>query len=210
MNKQTAQKIIDELAKVYPDPKPALNFSSPYELLIAVILSAQCTDKRVNIVTAELFKEYNTPQKMVTLSVDELGEKIHSCGFFNSKAKHIISASKDIIGRFGGQVPCTVEELQTLAGVGRKTANVVYAFAFGGDAIPVDTHVFRVSRRLGLANANTPVGVEKQLCAIIDKSVWSKAHHYLIFHGRNTCKAIKPRCDTCPLKKYCEFNKNSR
>ena len=210
MDKKTAQNIIDELAIVYPNPKPALNYSSPYELLVAVILSAQCTDKRVNIVTEELFKEYNTPQKMVTLDKESLGEKIHSCGFFNSKAEHILSASQDIIDRFGGQVPETVEELTTLAGVGKKTANVVYAFAFGGDAIPVDTHVFRVSNRLGLAHSKTPLGVEKQLNAILEKSVWSNAHHYLIFHGRNTCKAIKPRCGECPLQKYCEFYKNSR
>ena len=210
MDKKIAQKIMDELALRYPDARPELRFNTAYELLVAVILSAQCTDRRVNIVTERLFKEYNTPEKMITLSKEQLGEKIHSCGFFNSKAEHILSASHDIIERFGGRVPPTVEELQTLAGVGKKTANVVYAVAFGGDAIAVDTHVFRVSNRLGLAKAKTPSEVEKQLNALIDRSLWSKAHHYLIFHGRYTCKAIKPLCGECPLTGMCDFYKNNR
>ena len=207
MDKQTAQAVIDLLAKKYPEAKPELQFGSAYELLVAVILSAQCTDKRVNMVTAELFKEYNTPEKMLTLSVEQLGEKIHSCGFYHSKAQHILSASLDIVERFGGQVPSTVDELKTLAGVGQKTANVVYAVAFGGDAIAVDTHVFRVSNRIGLAHAKTPEETEKQLNAVLDKSVWSKAHHYLIFHGRYTCKAQRPLCGDCPLTALCEFYK---
>ena len=160
MDKSTAQKIIDLLAEKYPDARPELTYSSPYELLVAVILSAQCTDKRVNIVTRELFKEYNTPEKMLTLTKEQLGKMIYSCGFYNSKSEHILSASKDIVERFGGNVPDTIEDLQTLAGVGKKTANVVYAVAFGGDAIAVDTHVFRVSNRIGLADGKTPLKVE--------------------------------------------------
>ena len=205
MDKKQAEKVIDLLKERYPDARPELNYRSAYELLVAVILSAQCTDKRVNMVTKELFKEYDTPEKMITLTKDELGEKIHSCGFYNSKAEHILSASHDIIERFSGKVPSTVEQLKTLAGVGQKTANVVYAVAFGGDAIAVDTHVFRVSNRIGLADGKTPVEVEKQLNAVLDKSVWSKAHHYLIFHGRYTCKASKPTCADCPIKGVCKY-----
>lgn len=204
MDKDVAKIVIERLAERFPDAKPELIYSTPFELLVAVILSAQCTDKRVNIVTGELFKSYNTPEKMLELSEAELAEKIHSCGFYNMKAKHILSTCKDIVTRFKGQVPSTLSELQTLDGVGRKTANVVYAVAFGGNAIAVDTHVFRVSNRIGLAKASNPLDTEKQLNAILDESVWSKAHHYLIFHGRNICKAQKPKCQACPVLDLCE------
>ena len=204
MDKHKADKIISALAAAYPDARPALEFSSPYELLVAVILSAQCTDKRVNIVTKELFKDYNTPEKMLTLSVGELGEKIKSCGLYRSKAAHILSASKDIVEKFGGKVPETQKELKTLAGVGQKTANVVYAVAFGGEAIAVDTHVFRVSNRLGLAESDNVTDTEKSLNNLIDRHLWSKAHHYLIYHGRQVCKAIKPDCENCCVSSLCE------
>ena len=159
-----AQSILDGLAKLYPDAKPALHFNSPYELLVAVILSAQCTDERVNKVTEILFKEHNTPESMLKLTQEQLEKYIFSCGFYRNKAAHILSASRDILEKFGGEVPDTLEQLKTLAGVGQKTANVVYAVAFGGDAIAVDTHVFRVSNRLGLAEGNTPAKVEEGLC----------------------------------------------
>lgn len=204
MDKLKADKIISALAAAYPDARPALEFSSPYELLVAVILSAQCTDKRVNIVTKELFKDYNTPEKMLTLSVGELGEKIKSCGLYRSKAAHILSASKDIVEKFGGKVPESQKELKTLAGVGQKTANVVYAVAFGGEAIAVDTHVFRVSNRLGLAESDNVTDTEKSLNRLIDRHLWSKAHHYLIYHGRQVCKAIKPDCENCCVSALCE------
>lgn len=204
MDKHKADKIISALAAAYPDARPALEFSSPYELLVAVILSAQCTDKRVNIVTKELFKDYNTPEKMLTLSVGELGEKIKSCGLYRSKAAHILSASRDIVEKFGGKVPETQKELKTLAGVGQKTANVVYAVAFGGEAIAVDTHVFRVSNRLGLAESDNVTDTEKSLNNLIDRHLWSKAHHYLIYHGRQVCKAIKPDCENCCVSSLCE------
>ena len=203
MNKSIAKNVVNILALNFKD-KPALNFTTPYELLVAVILSAQCTDERVNKITAELFKEYNTPQKMITLSSEELGKKIFSCGLYKSKAEHIISASKDIIERFNGEVPKTQEELQTLAGVGRKTANVVYSVAMGGDAIAVDTHVFRVSNRIGLVKENDVLKTEKSLMKILDKSDWSRAHHYLIYLGRSYCSARKPDCDNCPISKLCE------
>ena len=204
MDKLKADKIISALAVAYPDARPELEFSSSYELLVAVILSAQCTDKRVNIVTKELFKDYNTPEKMLTLSVDELGEKIKSCGLYRSKAAHILSASRDIVEKFGGKVPETQKELKTLAGVGQKTANVVYAVAFGGEAIAVDTHVFRVSNRLGLAESDNVTDTEKSLNKLIDRHLWSKAHHYLIYHGRQVCKAIKPDCENCCVSSLCE------
>ena len=163
MDKNTSEKILAELERLYPDAKPALQYKSPYELLVAVILSAQCTDERVNKVTDVLFKNYNTPEKMLTLSQEELEKYIFSCGFYRNKAAHILSASRDIMEKFAGEVPSSHDDLKKLAGVGQKTANVVYAVAFGGDAIAVDTHVFRVSNRLGLAHANTPEKTEAQL-----------------------------------------------
>ena len=199
------KEILDELARLYPDAQPALHFKSPYELLVAVILSAQCTDERVNKVTQVLFEKYNTPEKMVTLTQEELEKYIFSCGFYHNKAAHILSASHDILEKFGGQVPPTLEEMKTLAGVGQKTANVVYAVAFGGDAIAVDTHVFRVSNRLGIAEGNTPAKVEEGLCAAIPKELWAKAHHYLIYHGRRVCHSQKPDCGNCTLKEWCKF-----
>lgn len=202
------QKILKELSSLYPDAQPALKFRSPYELLVAVILSAQCTDERVNKVTAVLFENYGTPEKMLTLSQSELEKYIFSCGFYHNKAAHILSASKDIIEKFGGIVPDTLEELKTLAGVGQKTANVVYAVAFGGNAIAVDTHVFRVSNRLGIAEGKTPAKVEEGLCKAIPEDLWSKAHHYLIYHGRRVCHSQKPDCKNCTLKDYCKYFKN--
>lgn len=209
MDKQRADKIIDILSKTYPDAETALDFNSEYELLIAVILSAQCTDKRVNIVTKELFKEYNTPQKMLMLSQEELEKYIHSCGFYHAKARHILSASRDIIDKFDGNVPKTVEELQTLAGVGRKTANVVFSVGFNGQAIAVDTHVFRVSNRLGLVSAKDPYHTEMQLNEVIDKKMWRHAHHFLIHHGRNTCHSRKPDCINCAVRNLCKFYKEN-
>ena len=203
MNKKIAKEIVYRLSKVFLD-KPALNFTTPFELLVAVILSAQCTDERVNKVTKELFKDYNTPEKMVTLSQEELEKYIFSCGLYKSKASHILETSKDIIERFNGEVPNTKEQLVTLAGVGRKTANVVYSVAFKGNAIAVDTHVFRVSNRIGLANAKNVLSTERALMKIIDESDWSKTHHYLIYLGRSFCKAKNPDCENCPIKDLCE------
>lgn len=203
MDKLTAKKVIDTLSKYYDDA-PALRFNTCYELLVAVILSAQCTDERVNKVTAELFKNYSTPKQMVTLSEEELAKKIYSCGLYKNKAKHILQTSKDIIDRFDGQVPNSLEDLRTLAGVGRKTANVVYSVGFKGDAIAVDTHVFRVANRIGLASSSNVLGTEKDLMEILDKSTWSKAHHYIIFHGRAVCKAQNPDCKNCQINDLCE------
>ena len=201
----TTDEILSTLERMYPDAAPALQFGSPYELLIAVILSAQCTDERVNKVTKVLFEKYNTPEKMLTLTQEALEQYIFSCGFYHNKAKHILSASHDIMEKFGGEVPSTLEELRTLAGVGRKKANVVYAVAFHGDAIAVDTHVLRVANRLGIAKGSTSDKVEAGLCAAIPKDLWSKAHHWLIFHWRRVCHSQRPDCDHCPLAPLCEY-----
>lgn len=207
MKKMDKEKALAELASLYPDAKPALNYTTPYELLVAVVLSAQCTDERVNIVTAKLFEKYNTPEAMVTLSQKELEKYIFSCGFYRMKAEHILSASHDILDKFGGEVPGTIEELMSLAGVGKKTANVIYAVAFGGAAIAVDTHVFRVSNRLGLAKGTTPEKVEEDLCKAIPKSDWGKAHHWLIYHGRRVCHSQRPACGECTLAHLCDYYK---
>ncbi len=199
--------ILDILKETYPDVKCALNYETPYELLIATILSAQCTDVRVNIITAELFKEYNTPYKMIELREEELGEMIQSCGLYRNKSKNIIAATAMLISEFNGEVPDNMEELLKLPGVGRKTANVVLANAFGVPAIAVDTHVFRVSNRLGIAKGKTPDEVENGLMKTVPKDMWGYAHHLLIAHGRNLCAARKPKCEECPLAPYCEaFN----
>ena len=207
MKKIEKEQALAELASLYPDAKPALHYTTPYELLVAVVLSAQCTDERVNIVTAKLFEKYNTPEAMVTLSQKELEKYIFSCGFYRMKAEHILSASRDILEKFGGEVPGTVEELMTLAGVGKKTANVIYSVAFGGQAIAVDTHVFRVSNRLGLAKGKTPLEVEENLYKVVPKKNWSKAHHWMIYHGRRVCHSQKPACETCTLSHLCDFVK---
>jgi len=191
--------------RVPPNERPIV--AAVYELLIAVILSAQCTDERVNKVTAELFKEHNTPETMLLLSQEQLEKYIFSCGLYKSKAAHILSATKDIVERFGGQVPESFSDLKSLAGVGQKTANVVSAVWFDKDAIAVDTHVFRVSNRLGLADANTPLKTEEQLKKVIPQKDWSKAHHWLIYHGRRVCHSQKPDCGNCALREYCDYYK---
>ncbi len=205
MEKEKAALIVETLAEIFAD-KPALKFRTPYELLVAVILSAQCTDERVNKVTEVLFEKYDTPEKMLTLSSAELEKYIFSCGFYRSKAAHILSTSADIINKFGGKVPDNLEDLRSLAGVGRKTANVVYSVAFKGNAIAVDTHVFRVSNRLGLANSDDVFKVEQQLMEIIDEKDWSRSHHYLIYLGRSFCSSRAPKCDECPVNGLCEKN----
>lgn len=203
MNKKKANEIISRLATVYPNAKPELEFNSNYQLLVAVILSAQCTDARVNLVTKDLFKNYGTPFEMLKLSVEELAKIILPCGLNNSKAKNIIGATKVIVDKFNGQVPSSFDDLLSLPGVGRKTADVVYSVAFNGDAIAVDTHVFRVSNRIGLVKEKNAYNTEKSLMKIIPRELWSKSHHYLIFHGRRVCKARKPDCENCQIKDLC-------
>ena len=191
------------LRTLYPNAKPALEFKTPFELLIAVILSAQCTDVRVNIVTSRLFPRANTPEAIAALGQTELEKEIHDCGFFRMKAKHILETCDILLQEYGGEVPADFEALQRLPGVGRKTANVVMSVAFHAPAIAVDTHVFRVANRLRLAVGKTPLEVEKGLQKAIPRDDWSDAHHWLILHGRQLCKARKPLCADCPLSPVC-------
>lgn len=190
---------------MYPNAETELVFHSDYELLVAVMLSAQCTDKRVNVVTAELFKEYNTPDKMITLSQEELEKKIFSCGFYKNKAKNILATSKVLCEEYNSKVPNDWDILQTLPGVGRKTANVVAAIAFDMPAIAVDTHVFRVSNRLGIADAKDVLKTELQLQKAIPKEQWLRVHHLIIWHGRRCCESRKPKCDKCDLQGECKY-----
>ncbi len=207
LTKEEIEEVINKLIDLYPDAKSELNYSNPFELLIATILSAQCTDVQVNKITKELFKEYKTPQDFLTLTEEELGKKIKSCGFYKNKSKHILATCELLLKNFDGKVPNTLEELMTLPGVGRKTANVVLSNAFGVPAIAVDTHVFRVSNRIGLADSSNVFDTEKDLMNNINKDMWSKTHHLLIFHGRRICKARNPICDKCPLTDYCFYFK---
>jgi len=206
MDKKIARSVIDALSHHFTD-KPALSFDTDYQLLVAVILSAQCTDERVNKVTERLFVDYGTPEKMLTLSVDQLASKIFSCGLYRSKAEHILSATKSIVEDYGGEVPRDLDKLRSLAGVGRKTANVVASVAFGVNAIAVDTHVFRVANRLGLCNEKNVLKTEYALMNILDEKDWRRAHHYLIYLGRKYCSAKKPNCGECPVKDFCENKK---
>ena len=203
MNKQEASRIVERLKTSYPDAHCELHYDNPFHLLVAVILSAQCTDKRVNQVTKELFRVYDTPQEFAEADILRLEGLIYSCGFYRNKAKNIKSASADIVSRFGGKVPDTFDDLLSLAGVGRKTANVMMAVAFGGHHIAVDTHVFRTSHRLGLSGGKTPYDVEKDLCAVLEPDEYATAHHLLIFHGRYCCKSQHPDCGNCTLREFC-------
>lgn len=197
------KEIFSRLNEKYPAAKCELNYGSVFELLVAVILSAQCTDKRVNEVTKVLFAHADKPEQFAAMKQEELEKLIYTCGFYHNKAKSIISAASDICEKFEGKVPSDLDGLMRLRGVGRKTANVVLNVAFNQPTIPVDTHVFRVSHRLGLSNSNTPEKVEFDLCRIIPENLKQNAHHLLIFHGRYCCKAIKPLCKECPLTDLC-------
>ena len=201
------QQILAQLSKDFPNAASELHFNSPYELLVAVILSAQCTDKRVNQVTPALFNVAPTPDKMAALPIEQIEQLIHSCGFYHSKATYLKEMSQDLLDKFGGQVPNDLKSLQSLKGVGRKTANVVYAVAFGGQAIAVDTHVFRVSNRLGITNATNVLDTEKQLMQAIPADEWADSHHYILLHGRYVCKSQRPACDACTVKQYCKYFK---
>ncbi len=197
-------QILDRLAKDFPSPKSELHFENAFQLLVAVILSAQCTDKRVNLITPALFACAPDAKSMAAMPVERLEQLIHSCGFYHSKARYLKEMSQDLLDRFDGQVPDSIEQLRTLAGVGRKTANVVYAVAFGGQAIAVDTHVFRVSNRLGIVDAKNVLDTEKQLMQAIPQYMWADSHHYLLLHGRYVCKAQRPLCNRCSVRDLCK------
>ncbi len=199
MDAPRAAQVMAALRELYPEAKAELHFSNPFETLIATILSAQCTDKRVNLVTARLFPQYPDAFAFAKLTPEELEPMIRECGLYHNKAKNIVAASRALVDRYDGAVPNTRAELMALPGVGQKTAGVVLLAAFGDDQIPVDTHVFRVSRRIGLADANTPEKVEAQLRELLDRDIWSLGHHLIIWHGRRCCHARKPECERCPL-----------
>lgn len=200
---QRKMQILHILEQTYPNPKTALNHDSPFQLLIATILSAQCTDKRVNIITQQLFRDYPDCSSLAKLGPEEIAEYIRSAGLWKAKAANIHRTCQMLLSEYDGQIPSTREELEKLPGVGRKTANVVLANAFNVPAIAVDTHVQRVANRLGLANAKTPLETERQLMAAIPEEQWADAHHWLIYHGRQICMAKNPHCDDCPLNKLC-------
>lgn len=197
--------VLDILEKTYPDATTELVHKNPYELLIATMLSAQTTDKQVNKVTPGLFERFPDAKALAEADISEIESLIKTCGFYKSKARNIKEACRIIVEEYGGRVPQTMEELTDLPGVGRKTANVVLSNAFGVDAIAVDTHVFRVANRLGLAQSGDVRGTEEQLMENIPREKWSRAHHWLIHHGRRICKARRPKCEECPLAEACSF-----
>ena len=205
MSYEKINKILDDLDSLYPNAKAGLDFTTPFELLIATILSAQCTDVRVNKVTAVLFKEHNTPKTILDLGVDGLAKYIKSCGLCKTKSKNIINTCNVLYHDYDSKVPDTIDELMKLPGVGRKTANVVVSNAFGTPAIAVDTHVFRVTNRIGIVNEKDVLSTEKALMQEIPRDRWSKSHHLFIWHGRNLCKARNPRCEECILNDRCKF-----
>jgi len=202
------EKMIEYFKEKYPEPESALNYETPFQLLVATIMSAQTTDVQVNKVNKKLFKKYSTPQDFAQLSYKDLQEEIQSIGLYKNKSKYIIESSKLIVENYEGEVPKTRKELVKLPGVGRKTANVVLANAFGWETIAVDTHVFRVANRLGLVDTDKRDQVEQDLMKVVPENYWTKFHHWLIFHGREICKARNPLCDKCQISDYCDYYQN--
>ncbi|MEN8116224.1 MAG: endonuclease III [Bacteroidota bacterium] len=200
--------VIRYFGEAMPIAETELDYGNPFELIVAVILSAQCTDKRVNLITPDLLKRFPTPQKMAEVDAAEVFDYIKSCSYPNNKAKHLVGMAQKLIELFNGEVPSDVDDLQKLPGVGRKTANVIASVVYNKPALAVDTHVFRVAARIGLStNAKTPLATELQLMKYIPDELVPKAHHWLILHGRYTCIARKPKCDKCGLKEVCKFYK---
>jgi len=202
---ERTRRILRALDGAYPDARIALRFATPFELLVATILSAQCTDEMVNRVTRELFRRFDGPPALAGADPAELESLVRPTGFYRQKARSIQSAARDVVERFGGEVPRTLEELVTLRGVARKTANVVLGNAFGVPGIAVDTHVSRVSQRLGLAKSDDPVAIEAELAALVPRERWTRTSLQLIEHGRGCCQARRPRCEACPLASDCPF-----
>jgi endonuclease-3 len=205
MSPQKVRRIFEQLRAANPSPQSELRYSTPFELLVAVILSAQATDKGVNLATVELFRKAPTPQAMLKLGLAGLKRNIRTIGLYNAKARNIMATSRILVERYGGEVPRDREALEALAGVGRKTANVVLNVAFGEHTLAVDTHVFRVANRTGLARGATPRAVEDGLLRIIPGEFLQHAHHWLILHGRYVCKARLPDCPHCPIARWCEY-----
>ncbi len=205
MGPKQRRELFERLRKANPNPTTELEYHSPFELLIAVMLSAQATDLSVNKATRKLFAVANTPEAILALGEEGLKRYIRTIGLFNTKARNIIATCKILIERFGGQVPDNRKDLESLPGVGRKTANVVLNTAFGQPTMAVDTHIFRVANRTGLAPGKTPLAVEKKLLKVVPPEFLKNAHHWLILHGRYTCTARRPRCHRCPIADLCEY-----
>lgn len=204
MNQKDVIKIIETLKKAYPDAKCSLNFSTPFELLVAVVLSAQCTDNRVNLTTPSLFSKYRTPEEIANINITELENIIHPCGFYKNKAKNIKAAAQKIVSDFNGIVPDNMEDLISLPGVGRKSANVIMLEAFNKpQGIAVDTHAKRLSNRIGFSCETDPYKIEMDLKNIIPYSYYKDVNHLFMWHGRNICTSQNPKCNTCPIAKYC-------
>lgn len=208
--KKNVEKIIQILKETYPDAKCSLDFSTPFELAVAVALSAQCTDERVNKTTPELFKRCKTIEDYANIDINELEKIIHPCGFYKNKAKNIKLCATQVLNNFNGELPHTMDELTTLAGIGRKSANVILLEAFGiANGIAVDTHAKRISNLIGLSNEKDPKKIEQDLLKIIPKTYLKDVNHLFVWHGRNICIARKPKCDICPIKKYCNHYNNA-
>jgi len=211
LKKERYRLFVDYFSKNQPNPVTELHYSSPYELLVAVILSAQCTDKRINQVTPPLFERFPTVYDLAASNPDEIFTYIRSVSYPNNKAKHLAGMAQMLVNVFGGEVPSDLDDLQKLPGVGRKTANVIASVVFDAPAIAVDTHVFRVANRIGLTNnARTPLAVEKQLVQYLPKSTLGMAHHWLILHGRYICVARRPKCEVCPLTHFCKYYQSGK
>lgn len=209
MNNTKRYEIMKRLAAIRPNPKSELEYSNPFELLVAVVLSAQATDKSVNLATRKLYPIANTPEAIVRLGVEGLTPYIKTIGLYRNKAEHVVALSQKLLDEFGGIVPDDRQSLESLPGVGRKTANVVLNVAFGHPTIAVDTHIFRVSNRTGFAPGKTPEEVEKKLLKFVPTEFKKDSHHWLLLHGRYCCKATKPECAACPILDLCEFKKKN-
>ena len=204
--KERVKIVLEKLEEKFGKPKCALNYDTPFELLVAVILSAQCTDKRVNIVTEAMFKEYNTPEQFATMDIEKIEELIKSTGFYRNKAKNIQKASQQLLEKYNGELPQEMDKLLELGGVGRKTANVVRGEVWGlADGITVDTHVKRITNLLGLTEEQDPVKIERDLMKIVPKKSWIDFSHYIILQGRDKCIARRPKCDECEIKEACKY-----
>ena len=210
MKKNDVIVVIEILKNTYPDAKCSLDFKTPFELMIAVMLSAQCTDERVNKTTPAIFARCSTPEEFIEIPIEELEELVHPCGFYKNKSKNIKLASQKILNDFNGKVPTTMEELITIPGVGRKSANVIMLEAFNKpQGIAVDTHAKRISNRIGFSSESEPTKIEQDLLKLIPNKYYRDVNHVLVWHGRNTCTAAKPKCSICPVKQYCKYFKET-
>ena len=209
MNKKDAVAIIEELKNMYPDAKCSLDFKTPFQMLVAVVLSAQCTDERVNKTTPSIFEKYPGPIDFVNMNIAELENLIHPCGFYKTKAKNLKKTAEILVQKYNGKVPDNMEELMSLPGVGRKSANVIMLEAFNKpQGIAVDTHCKRISNRMGFSKESEPEKIEQDLLKVVPKEYYKDVNHLFIWHGRNTCTAQKPKCDSCKVRKHCKEMKN--